>query len=272
MSFDKTQPAPNISLRLSNPLILANWAALEDALGREHDFPGTMGSIAGQHKYLTLADQESDPETPASGKSILYAKSGLPYQRNSAGTVIRVMIGEGGGETKCWFFQDTAPIGWSIVSGCEDALLAVKGGSNAYNVAGGSKLKGSWTPAGHTHTGPSHAHGLGSHVHTTGDHTLTAAESGLPAHLHSLTIGASGEGVSVDLTRLFEGQSSGFVGSYSGDTDACSAQGASSAHNHGNTGAASGSTDAEGTGATGSGAEAATYRPLANPGIICSLN
>jgi len=60
--------------------------------------------------------------------------------------------------TKMYFYQNTAPSGWTIDTTPADALLAVKGGSNAYNVDGGNQA-GTWTQPNHTHTGPSHTHG-----------------------------------------------------------------------------------------------------------------
>ena len=103
--------------------------------------------------------------------------------------------------TKMWFYQNTAPMGWVIDSTPADAILAVKGGSAAYNVNGGMAA-GTWTHPTHTHTGPlhthtgpSHAHSIlththtfsaGAHTHTTGSLTLTAAQSGLPAHTHTM--------------------------------------------------------------------------------------
>lgn len=264
MAWDKTLPPANRSLRLSHPDILANWAALEDALSREHDFPAT-----GKHKLLTLADQELDPETPDSGKIVAYSKSQIPYLRNAAGTVLRLMTGEGGGATKCFFLQDTAPAGWTIETGCDDALLAVKGGSDAYNVAGGSKLKGTWTQDNHVHTGPSHVHTGPSHTHTTGDVTLTAAQSGLPDHLHPLN-GTSGGGTP-DRVAIVGGGITHITSDIGGVTGG--AKNASQAHNHGATGSSgTDETGASGTGNTGGAATAATYRPLANVGIIASLN
>ena len=264
MAWDKTLPPANRSLRLSHPDILANWAALEDALSREHDFPAT-----GKHKLLTLADQELDPETPDSGKIVAYSKSQIPYLRNAAGTVLRLMTGEGGGATKCFFLQDTAPAGWTIETGCDDALLAVKGGSDAYNVAGGSKLKGTWTQDNHVHTGPSHVHTGPSHTHTTGDVTLTAAQSGFPGGAPPtppITYGASGG------TNGFLVGGPGSLTSPTGSL-AIAAADASQAHNHGATGSSgTDETGASGTGNTGGAATAATYRPLANVGIIASLN
>lgn len=42
-----------------------------------------------------------------------------------------------------WFYADTAPTGWTLVGAVTDALLAVKGGSSAYNVTGG-QVVGTW--------------------------------------------------------------------------------------------------------------------------------
>lgn len=71
--------------------------------------------------------------------------------------------------TKMIFYQDTAPTGWTIDGTVADALIAVKGGSNAYNVAGG-QLAGTWVHGDHSHTfadsfSASHSHALGSHNH-----------------------------------------------------------------------------------------------------------
>ena len=212
--------------------------------------------------------------------------------------------------TKMWFYQNTAPTGWVIDSTPADAILAVKGGSAAYNVNGGMAA-GTWTHPTHTHTGPSHTHtgpshthtgpshahsilththtfSAGAHTHTTGDVTLTAAQSGLPAHTHNLLTIAVGLG----------GAGGAFVGTGPTvhTTNANVAQNASESHNHGATGAATvsgttggsntentgregtgttsasgtGDTGAAGTGATGASSTANTWRPLAQVGIICT--
>ena len=67
-------------------------------------------------------------------------------------------------DTAVWFYQDTAPVEWTIDGTPGDDLLAVKGGSQAYDAAGGTGA-GTWTVAGmtkdaHAHTGPSHYHEL----------------------------------------------------------------------------------------------------------------
>lgn len=71
--------------------------------------------------------------------------------------------------TAMWFYQDVAPTGWSIVTAAADAVLAVKGGTQAFNVPGGTQA-GTWTQPGHVLTEaelPAHDHGaIGNHTHT----------------------------------------------------------------------------------------------------------
>ena len=61
--------------------------------------------------------------------------------------------------TKMYFYQVSAPTGWTIDNTITDKVIAVKGGSDAYNVAGGS-VAGTWTQPTHTHdsTVPLHNH------------------------------------------------------------------------------------------------------------------
>ncbi len=51
-------------------------------------------------------------------------------------------------ETKMYFYQDSAPVGWTIDSTSADSILAVKGGSQEYNVSGG-EIAGTWEQPGH---------------------------------------------------------------------------------------------------------------------------
>lgn len=187
--------------------------------------------------------------------------------------------------TKVWFWQDTAPTGWTIdVTAAADAVLAVKSGSGTYAVSGGSQA-GTWTQPSHTHTGGSHTHTISNHTHSfTGvdhlhfvpDHTLTIAE--MPSHNHHTIFwrdrssGASGNAVLGDENY------------YGSQTEYTNSVGGSKAHNHGNTGAAdrslAGTTEAggaqtssaSGTETTSASATTNTWRPVANVGIICSRN
>jgi hypothetical protein len=146
---------------------------------------------------------------------------------------------------KIWTHQDTAPTGWSIIAGTTDALLATKGGSNAYNVAGGTQA-GTWTQ-------PNHTHIVANHTHSTGAHTLTVSE--IPSHTHTINrifiesgvhAFQSGAGTSPQVVQT-------------------AATGGGGSHNHGDTGS-------DGPGSTNAGAPAATYRPDANVGIVIERN
>ncbi|OPY78300.1 MAG: hypothetical protein A4E65_02323 [Syntrophorhabdus sp. PtaU1.Bin153] len=58
---------------------------------------------------------------------------------------------------KLWVYSNTAMEGWVIDSAITDAVIAVKGGANGYNVNGGT-LAGTWTQPNHTHS-MAHTHG-----------------------------------------------------------------------------------------------------------------
>jgi len=182
--------------------------------------------------------------------------------------------------TKMWFYQNTAPTGWVIDSTPADAILAVKGGSAAYNVNGGMAA-GTWTHPTHTHTGPSHTHtgpshthtgpshahsilththtfsagahthaftgtahthtfSAGAHTHTTAGHVLTVSE--IPSHTHTYDAYRSGSNVQ---------GGSGATGIHS-SVYTTSPAGGGGSHSHGATGAATVSGTSDGTTATGS--------------------
>ncbi len=266
MAWDKTKPASGEKLRTSRPEIVENWDCLEDALAREHTFPGEKGSTAGKHVMMTLVDQAGDPATPPSGQVVQYSKAQLPFLKNASGAVVRLMLGEGGGATKCYFLQDTAPIGWTIETGCADALLAVKGGSNAYNVVGGTKLAGSWTPTPHHHDVT-----IGNHAHTTDSHSHS-----VNAHTHDVVIPIAGWPYSSGYHNIHGYLLVGNRGDLT-DNDIMSSDRTltSASGGGGSTGSGGGGSTSSAGGTTvtsANGAGPATDRPLANVGIIASLN
>jgi hypothetical protein len=134
-------------------------------------------------------------------------------------------------ETKMYFYQNTAPIGWSIVS-VTDKLLAVKGGSAAYNTTGGSTA-GTWTQP--------------SHVHATQGHVLTRAE--MPVHHHKYRKAPE------DYQSHYSYPSGDRWGGgrKGGNNTNTSNTGGGGSHSHGNTGGS---------------ATASTWRPYAAVGII----
>ncbi len=101
---------------------------------------------------------------------LIYDQSidGLYYGTSADWVLVSISSGIISG-VKMYFYQNTAPVGWTIDISVSDALIGVKGGVNAFNVAGGN-LAGTWSQAGHTHT--------------TADHTLTVAQ--IPSHTHAV--------------------------------------------------------------------------------------
>ena len=101
--------------------------------------------------------------------------------------------------TEAWFYQDAAPTGWTLDAVPADAVIAVKGGANAYNVAGGAQA-GTWTQPNHTHpvgtiAFPNHSHAVGTiafpnHSHAAGTlalaHTHNVGSYAFPNHSHAV--------------------------------------------------------------------------------------
>ena len=102
-----------------------------------------------------------------------------------------------------WFYENTAPTGWTIATdlSASDAIVAVKGGSNDYNVNGGN-VAGSWL---------------------TATHTLTEAE--MAPHTHTYTGRA---GTSIAITSVSSVRSGS-------NTTSTGSVGGGGSHNHGNT-------------------------------------
>jgi hypothetical protein len=61
---------------------------------------------------------------------------------------------------KMWVYRNTAMAGWVVDSSVSDKVIAIKGGSQAYKVSGGTTA-GTWTQPSHTLTPseiPAHSH------------------------------------------------------------------------------------------------------------------
>jgi hypothetical protein len=128
------------------------------------------------------------------------------------------------------FGQNTAPTGWTIDVNHTDAVLALKGGSNAYNANGGTSA-GTWTVA--------------NNVGFVADsHVLSTTE--IPGHTHSVTITVTGTGGSRYASGVMQGQDSG--GYLSNNPFDTGSTGGGSGHTH----------------SVSSGGSAVTWRPAAS--------
>lgn len=88
-NFDKDKPAGTQKIRLSDEEIRANWAAIEDAIGRNHNFPGNESSDAGQHQIVEIEDNAADPSAEASMIK-LYNDADVLKARLAGGRIVRL--------------------------------------------------------------------------------------------------------------------------------------------------------------------------------------
>lgn len=159
MAWDKDKPAEGIKAKFLNDLVRENNAALEDALDRDHAFPGTMGGDAGEHLQITFnAPLGADPSGVAN-KGILYTKdvtalAELFFVRED-GEVCRVEMFPTG--TVMLFGQNAAPTGWTRKADWTDNSMLVYAATGDIVAGGSVSAKGR-----HTHAGPSHTHDSGT--------------------------------------------------------------------------------------------------------------
>lgn len=200
-NWDKDKPAGSQKIRLSDEEIRANNTALEDAIGRNHLFPGAENTTAGEHTVVELQDQAGDPVTPASIVA-LYNNAGVLYTRKaSSGTISTIGIPSG---TKMLFIQNSAPTGWTFSATNNDKVLI-----NQSTEANGGTTGGSWTLSGITAVAaalsiaqmPAHTHGVSFASSTQGGGSSPAAGAGSvtlststgsgTTHTHGMTLGSS---------------------------------------------------------------------------------
>jgi len=86
---------------------------------------------------------------------------------------------------KVYLYENTAPTGWSITA-VTDKVLAVKGGSDAYNATGGTAA-GTWTQPSHTHPIASGGHSV--RTGTDGDFCFDDSP-GANQHLYGISTSA----------------------------------------------------------------------------------
>ena len=100
----------------------------------------------------------SAPPNPVAGHPWFDTADQLPKIRND-GNNAWIAILTGTVSQKIWIYRNNTDDGWLIDSGVTDRVLAVKGGSAAYDVSGGNTAGESWTNLkSHTHSTPSHGH------------------------------------------------------------------------------------------------------------------
>lgn len=225
----------------------------------------TPGGIDDESSTTTAMRATTDPY-PASTESlatslqgelqriryVIAQITGKTYWYQDPDTSLAALVPSG---TKMWFYQNTAPTGWTIDATPADAVLAVKGGSNAYNTTGGTQA-GSWTHihagGSHTHTGPSHTHKVGLGRRSDGAAAMYVDANYFPPSTFSTNVANGSLHLSGSIINS---------GSYY-------EQGVTTAAGTGNTG--SGGTVDTASAKTSTGDSPGSWRPLAQIGIICT--
>lgn len=82
---------------------------------------------------------------------------GLRARNAASDAWLAVLLGDA--SQKLWVYRNDACEGWDIDATVTDRVLAVKGGSNAYNANGGTTA-GTWTQPNHTHAAGAHTHSV----------------------------------------------------------------------------------------------------------------
>jgi hypothetical protein len=186
-NWNKDKPAGSDKIRLSDDMLRANFAALEDALGRDHNFPGNEGTDAGRHKVIQLIDQGADQDEPSAGIIKIW-NNGDAFKIRVPGGAARYLDAIPSGEIVL-FEKDTAVAGYTLKTDVDDRLCFISKGSAAGGQTGGTNhSSGTWTQPDHVHTGPSHTHTGPSHTHSMEDHTHSMqghTHTG-PSHTHSM--------------------------------------------------------------------------------------
>lgn len=152
MAWDKSRPVGSKKVRLCDDDLRENNRALEDALGREHIFPGVEGSTACIHKFQVV-----DADVPGYEGRLQIKNNILHWYANGAW---RTLIPA---ESKMLFLQAAAPTGWTQDTELNDRVLRLVDGAGGG--AGGDWAVSGVSVAGHVLTVeeiPAHAHGGGA--------------------------------------------------------------------------------------------------------------
>jgi len=197
----------------------------------------------------------SSPSNAEAGMLWFDTNKKLLKVRNQANSAWDGVMAGTKAQSKVWFWSNVAEDGWVVDSSTTDRVLAVKGGSNAYNVSGGSNA-GTWTQPNHTHT--ISASSAGAHVHkiresgNSSDQVYNSSGS-----LVNVNYSSKNSGYGVASNRYVSGSGKDPAVSRKYDNKDWYSQ-SKGAHTH--------------TGTAASNATANTYRPAAAVGTIQYMN
>lgn len=158
-------------------------------------------SSAEKTKYITWANLVA----AITGAAATYTVTGAftaSMPTNGVSANAKFMLGNS--STITWFYLNTAPPGWKVVV-AGDRVLAVSGGTAAYNTDGGNMdTVSAWAISGltadsHHHAGPSHTHTgttslAADWAYPNPGRAGTSGDSAPVDHDHTFTTAAGGTG------------------------------------------------------------------------------
>lgn len=194
-SFNEDRPAGDTKGYDADNWIRSNQKHVDGAYGIEHYAPSNDPDASeddfGRHDFITLKKQTTKPDLSGSSERVaIYYKADGIYTESTGGT--EIMLVSAGGANKAFptdtvmaFGNNSAPTGWTrLTTGDTIYDAATNNAMFCFAKSGNIAQGGSNDPQ----------------AATTGSTTLTAAQSGLPAHGHTVTNATYGTGAA--MTRM----------------------------------------------------------------------
>ena len=186
------------------------------------------------------------------------------YQSNATLFNNYTTVNNKGWSASGWTLNTLYPVGSIYISTTDTSPASIFGGAweqlkDRVLIGAGNTYSGGATggATSHTHTSAAHTHTVAGHTHSTANHTLTVAQ--IPSHYHLSYIDANFCAVSTGNINswkqaLVNAENHNVVNGYYDQ-----ATGGSGAHNHGNTGSTTLTTNSTTPGATGSSSNLPPY-------------
>ena len=128
----------------------------------------------------------SAPSNVVAGMSWYHTSKGLRIRNAANAAWLKTLQGDA--TSKTWFYRNDVAEGWLIDTSVTDRVLALKGGSLAYNANGGTNA-GTWTIAGLTNGTHTHSvSGNSDNASGTGSGPSFGAAGDSGTHYHAMTI------------------------------------------------------------------------------------
>ena len=214
-----------------------NWT--DDVFASSHNAQTDLQNMENNFQTLkSLFEGTSAPANTVAGMPWFDSGKDLLRLRNAANASwYGVMHADA--SQQIWVYRNDAMSGWLVVTSVVDKVLAIKGGSNAYNLTGGTTA-GTWQQPGHALSVseiPSHSHNMGNsggHRHIPQYYWAPSSTSNaVDAAQTTYGVGGSYDGLDISWRTA---SSSYYRSTYDGDHSHTGySTGGNGSHNHGST-------------------------------------